>query len=107
MDDRWTVSCCTSCTVGNARSQAIMKSSSIARSQSSPGLASAVGQVVRLIGQFVNQDLSSFYFEIAKDRLYADGAGSHSRRAAQTVLCAVLQTVTNAVSPVLCHFAQV
>jgi len=63
-------------------------------------------KVVKLVGQFVSQDLSAFYFEIAKDRLYADGATSHSRRSCQTVLCSVLQSVSCAVSPVLCHFAQ-
>ena len=63
-------------------------------------------QVVKLVGQFVSQDLSAFYFEIAKDRLYADGATSHSRRSCQTVLCSVLHSVSCAVSPVLCHFAQ-
>eukprot|EP00658_Telonema_sp_P-2_P049230 TRINITY_DN37430_c0_g1_i1.p1 TRINITY_DN37430_c0_g1~~TRINITY_DN37430_c0_g1_i1.p1 ORF type:complete len:149 (-),score=49.45 TRINITY_DN37430_c0_g1_i1:87-533(-) len=29
-------------------------------------------KVVKLVGQFVNQELSAFYFEVAKDRLYAD-----------------------------------
>ena len=64
-------------------------------------------KVVKAVGQLVNQDLSAFYFEIAKDRLYADEKTSHSRRSCQTVLATALSVISCGVSPILCHFAQV
>jgi isoleucyl-tRNA synthetase len=51
-------------------------------------------------------DLSSFYFDISKDTLYADGADSLSRRSAQTVLHEVLVTLTTLIAPVLSHLAE-
>jgi len=43
---------------------------------------------------------------VLKDRLYADAAGSHSRRSAQTVLAAVLGDVVRLVAPVLSFTAE-
>lgn len=40
---------------------------------------------------FVSGDLSSFYLDTAKDRLYIQARDSPSRRACQTVQAAVLQ----------------
>ena len=39
----------------------------------------------RAINEFVTVDLSAFYLDISKDRLYTFGAGSTARRSAQTV----------------------
>ncbi len=36
-------------------------------------------------------DLSNFYLDITKDRLYVRAADSYDRRACQTVLAALLQ----------------
>ena len=41
--------------------------------------------------RFVVQDLSNFYLDIAKDRLYVRQGDSSDRRACQTVLAALLQ----------------
>ena len=51
-------------------------------------------------------DLSAFYFELCKDRLYADGADSRERRAVLTVLAVALETVTKAIAPILPHTAE-
>ncbi|XP_004343303.1 isoleucyl-tRNA synthetase [Capsaspora owczarzaki ATCC 30864] len=57
------------------------------------------------ITTFCNVELSGFYFELSKDRLYAAGAESPERRAAQTVLYHAVVTICKAVAPVLCHLA--
>ena len=41
--------------------------------------------------RFMVTDLSNFYLDITKDRLYVRGADSYDRRACQTVLAALLQ----------------
>jgi isoleucyl-tRNA synthetase len=57
--------------------------------------------VYRLVYDYCVTDLSSFYLDVLKDRLYADGAASHERRSAQTVLAAVLAAMVRLVAPVL------
>ena len=47
--------------------------------------------VMQAMQRFVVQDLSNFYLDIAKDRLYVGAKGSSDRRACQTVLAALLQ----------------
>ena len=42
--------------------------------------------VIHALNNFVNNNLSSFYFDITKDCLYADSVNSHERRAVVTVL---------------------
>ncbi len=46
-------------------------------------------------------DLSSFYLDVLKDRLYSDAADSASRRSAQTVLAEILQALVRLVAPIL------
>ena len=53
------------------------------------------------INDFCVIDLSSFYFDIIKDRLYCDGADSLSRRSAQTALFLILDTMTKMFAPIL------
>ncbi len=50
---------------------------------------------------FCVNDLSSFYMDIIKDRLYCDGKKSVSRRAAQTVCSELLLTMIKLLVPVL------
>ena len=50
---------------------------------------------------FCNADLSSFYLDVIKDRLYCDPAGSRSRRAAQTVLYRLADALFRLLAPVL------
>jgi isoleucyl-tRNA synthetase len=51
-------------------------------------------------------DLSSFYLDVLKDRLYADAVDSVSRRSAQTVLAQVLTTLVRLVAPILAFTAE-
>ena len=46
-------------------------------------------------------DLSSFYLDRIKDRLYCDGEASLSRRSAQTALYLILDTMTRLFAPIL------
>jgi isoleucyl-tRNA synthetase len=57
--------------------------------------------VYRHIYEYCGADLSSFYLDVLKDRLYADGANSHERRSAQTVLAAILGAMVRLVAPIL------
>ncbi|MCC7529517.1 MAG: isoleucine--tRNA ligase [Candidatus Melainabacteria bacterium] len=59
----------------------------------------------QLLQNFCVVDLSSFYFDIAKDRLYTGGKTSGSRRAVQTVLEEVLITLVRIICPVAPHLA--
>jgi isoleucyl-tRNA synthetase len=56
-----------------------------------PLLLPQIRKVFQSCLNFVSGDLSSFYLDTAKDRLYIQAAGSTSRRACQTVQAAVLQ----------------
>ena len=58
-------------------------------------------QLYHTIHNFCAVDLSAIYFDIIKDRLYASKADSKERRAAQTVLNEILNTLIVMVSPVL------
>ena len=53
------------------------------------------------IHNFCTVDLSAIYFDILKDRLYASAPASPERRAAQTVLHEILQSLVVMVAPVL------
>ncbi len=51
-------------------------------------------------------DLSAFYLDVLKDRLYCDEAASPARRAAQTVFSEVLSTMVRLMAPVLAYTAE-
>ncbi len=53
------------------------------------------------INDFCVLDLSSFYFDILKDRLYCDGADSLERRSAQTAIYLILDAMTRMFAPIL------
>ncbi|MFM2303271.1 MAG: hypothetical protein RLZZ135_680, partial [Cyanobacteriota bacterium] len=58
------------------------------------------------IQNFCIVDLSNFYFDIAKDRLYISSPNSFRRRSCQTVLAIILENLTRTIAPVLCHMAE-
>ncbi len=60
----------------------------------------------QLLQNFCVVDLSSFYFDIVKDRLYTAGKRSVRRRAAQTVLHEILQVLVRMLVPVTPHLAE-
>jgi isoleucyl-tRNA synthetase len=51
--------------------------------------------------QYCAADLSSFYLDVLKDRLYCDGAASARRRSAQTVMHRMVSDLALLLSPVL------
>ncbi|HEY5277683.1 MAG TPA: class I tRNA ligase family protein, partial [Coriobacteriia bacterium] len=57
--------------------------------------------VYRLLYEYCGADLSSFYLDVLKDRLYADAPDSVGRRSAQTVLAAMLGAMVRMVAPIL------
>ena len=59
-------------------------------------------KVYRNLYNFATVDLSAFYFDIIKDRLYTYPAGSQKRRAAQSVLYWLGEALVRALSPLLC-----
>ena len=55
----------------------------------------------RLLGDFANNDLSAFFFDIRKDCLYCDAPSSLKRRAYRTVLDTLFHALVRWLSPVL------
>jgi isoleucyl-tRNA synthetase len=58
------------------------------------------------VQNFCVVDLSNFYLDIAKDRLYISDLKSVRRRSCQTVLAVALESLAKAIAPVLCHLAE-
>ena len=58
------------------------------------------------VQNFCVVDLSNFYLDIAKDRLYISDATSPRRRSCQTVLAIALEDLAKSIAPVLCHMAE-
>ena len=55
---------------------------------------------------FCAVDLSAFYFDIRKDRLYCDGADDSARRATRTVLDRTFDCLARWLAPILCFTAE-
>ncbi|HRZ86391.1 MAG TPA: isoleucine--tRNA ligase [bacterium] len=60
----------------------------------------------RLIYNFCVIDMSAFYFDILKDRMYTAYRASHLRRSSQTVLSEILQALVRMIAPVLSFTAE-
>jgi isoleucyl-tRNA synthetase len=58
------------------------------------------------VQNFCVVDLSNFYLDIAKDRLYISAADSLRRRSCQTVIQIALENLAKAIAPVLSHMAE-
>ncbi len=63
-------------------------------------------RVVQALQVFCAEDLGAFYLDILKDRLYTTAADSAARRAAQTVLWHITQTVVKIMAPILSFTAE-
>ncbi len=55
---------------------------------------------------FCTVDMSNFYLDIIKDRLYVNKADSHTRRAAQSTIFTVLVNLTKLLAPILVYSTQ-
>lgn len=62
--------------------------------------------VYSTIRDFCTTDLSNFYLDILKDRLYVEKFDSESRRAAQTVIYNILRGMTLCLAPILSFTAE-
>ena len=63
-------------------------------------------QFFQTVQNFCVVDLSNFYLDIAKDRLYISSANSARRRSCQSVLAIAIESLAKAIAPVLSHMAE-
>jgi isoleucyl-tRNA synthetase len=61
--------------------------------------------VYQAVHHFCAVEMSSFYLDIIKDRLYAGAPHDQARKASQTVLYEALLAITKLISPILPHTA--
>ena len=62
--------------------------------------------IYHAVHNFCVLDMSSFYLDVLKDRLYVEKAGSATRRAAQTVIYRVLDALVRMMAPILAFTAE-
>ncbi len=62
--------------------------------------------IYHAIHNFCVVDMSNFYLDIIKDRLYVEKAASTERRAAQTVMYTVLDAIVRLLAPVLVYTSE-
>ena len=60
----------------------------------------------QLLQNYCVTDLSNFYLDIAKDRLYVNAPADRRRRSCQTVMALIIERLAGLISPVLCHMAE-
>ena len=59
------------------------------------------GKLAKRLHDFCNQELSAFYFDIRKDRLYCDAPDSFDRRACRTVMAEIFNHLSAWLAPIL------
>ncbi len=64
------------------------------------------GWVIQAIHNFCGAELSAFYLDVIKDRMYCDGKDWDSRRSGQLACHYVLVRLTKLLAPVLAHTAE-
>ena len=57
--------------------------------------------VFHAIHNFCVIDMSNFYLDIIKDRLYCEAVDSDSRRAAQTTIYRILSAISRLIAPIM------
>jgi isoleucyl-tRNA synthetase len=62
--------------------------------------------VVQALQNFCAEDMGAFYLDILKDRLYTSAANSCARRAAQSALWHIVQTLARLLAPILAFTAE-
>jgi len=62
--------------------------------------------VVQAVMQFVTSDVSNFYLESAKDRLYTAGKSEPRRKTCQFTIDLILKSLAVILAPVVPHFAE-
>ncbi len=64
------------------------------------------GRMAKELHEFCNQNLSAFYFDIRKDRLYCDDLSSFERRATRTVMAHIYNCLVSWLAPILSFTAE-
>ncbi len=64
------------------------------------------GKLTHLLHNFCTNELSAFYFDIRKDRLYCDRADLFERRATRTVMAHLYECLTIWLAPYLCFTSE-
>jgi isoleucyl-tRNA synthetase len=62
--------------------------------------------VYHALYNYCTVDLSAFYLDILKDRLYTSPPGSLARRSAQTVMHTILDAMSRLMAPILCFTSE-
>jgi len=62
--------------------------------------------IYHALNNFCSVDLSSFYLDVRKDRLYCERAGGPERRSTQTALYGILDTLVRLMAPLLSFTAE-
>lgn len=62
-------------------------------------------KVYHALNNFCAVELSAFYLDVLKDRLYCEGADSAERRSALTALYLIAETMARLLAPILSHTA--
>ncbi len=62
-------------------------------------------RIYHAVNEFAIVDLSAFYMDVLKDRLYTFAPNSRERRAAQTVLWKITDALARLVAPILSFLA--
>ncbi|WP_028953529.1 isoleucine--tRNA ligase [Synechococcus sp. CC9616] len=60
----------------------------------------------QLLQNYCVSDLSNFYLDIPKDRLYVSAPADQRRRSCQTVMALIIERLAGLIAPVLCHMAE-
>ncbi len=63
-------------------------------------------KLAKMLHDFCNEDLSAFYFDIRKDRLYCDAPDMFERRACRTVMAEIFSCLTAWLAPILSFTAE-
>ncbi len=64
------------------------------------------GRLAKALHDFCNEELSAFYFDIRKDRLYCDRSDLFERRACRTVMAKIFDCLTAWLAPILSFTAE-
>jgi len=59
--------------------------------------------ITHAVNDFCVVEMSNFYLDIIKDRLYCEEVNGAKRRSAQTALYLILDTMTKIMAPILCY----
>ncbi|KAI8055531.1 hypothetical protein BDF22DRAFT_388467 [Syncephalis plumigaleata] len=62
--------------------------------------------IIQELNRFTNSQLSAFYFESIKERVYSDDKLSLARRSAQTAVYHIIEMYTRTLAPITCHLAE-